>query len=214
MSSELTLSNADEIQKFEPIKEIIAQIIFDCKNIVINSPESHDIAKDKAKIAKKTLERINDMRKQLVQPYNDKVKDVNGYAKDLTSSLNAEYSLLRNKILGYEKELNRLAEIEATRIAEEKRKIMQVMQEKEADGEQLSGEDVAKLIKIQEDELKVPAPLHKSTRVEWTFDVIDKTKVPLLYLTVDEKKVKDDIKRGIANIPGLHIYQKETLVLK
>jgi hypothetical protein len=46
----------------------------------------------------------------------------------------------------------------------------------------------------------------------WTFEVIDEKKIPRSYLTLDEKKVNDDIqKEGIREIPGLRIFQKENI---
>ena len=42
----------------------------------------------------------------------------------------------------------------------------------------------------------------------WEFEIEDINKVPREYLTLDEKKVKDDLKMGIRNIPGLKIYEK------
>ncbi len=44
------------------------------------------------------------------------------------------------------------------------------------------------------------------TKTEKTFRIIDISKVPAKYLTVDEKAVERDLKLGVGTIEGLDIY--------
>lgn len=52
------------------------------------------------------------------------------------------------------------------------------------------------------------------TKMEKRFRVVDLEKVPSKYLMLDEDKVKRDIKLGIAEIPGLEIYEEKTTQIK
>ena len=48
----------------------------------------------------------------------------------------------------------------------------------------------------------------------WEFEIEDFSKIPREYLTLDEKKVKDKIKKGIREISGLRIYEKNNLTMR
>jgi len=52
------------------------------------------------------------------------------------------------------------------------------------------------------------------TRKFWTYDVEDTTKVPMEFLCVDNEAVDSAIKKGMRNIPGLTIYEKEETNLR
>lgn len=49
------------------------------------------------------------------------------------------------------------------------------------------------------------------TQKHWTFEVVDITKVPVLYLDVDTAVVRAAIRDGERDIPGLRIYQEESV---
>lgn len=48
----------------------------------------------------------------------------------------------------------------------------------------------------------------------WTFELEDLSKVPQEFLTLDEKKVKEKIKKGIREIPGLKIFEKTNVTMR
>ncbi len=52
------------------------------------------------------------------------------------------------------------------------------------------------------------------TKTEKKFKVVDISKVPLKYLTIDEKSIAQDIKLGISEIPGLEIFEETTTQLR
>lgn len=54
------------------------------------------------------------------------------------------------------------------------------------------------------------------TRKQWTFDeeVVDLASVPREFLKLDEVKVREAIASGIREIPGLKIYEKETIITR
>lgn len=52
------------------------------------------------------------------------------------------------------------------------------------------------------------------TQKKWDFTVDDSKSIPVEYLTLDEKKIKEAIANGVRNIPGVQIFQKEEIVMR
>lgn len=53
-----------------------------------------------------------------------------------------------------------------------------------------------------------------SVRMVWAFDIKDIAQIPSEYLILNEKAVREAIKAGVREIPGLKIYQKPTVAIK
>lgn len=51
-------------------------------------------------------------------------------------------------------------------------------------------------------------------KAEWDFAIEDFDKIPPSYLKVDEKKIKQAIKMGIREIPGIKIFEKNTVTMR
>lgn len=54
----------------------------------------------------------------------------------------------------------------------------------------------------------------KGLTKRWTFEVQDANQVPREYLTVDEKKIREAVQAGARTIPGVRIYQSESIALR
>jgi hypothetical protein len=54
----------------------------------------------------------------------------------------------------------------------------------------------------------------KGVTKRWAFEIMDETKVPHEYLTVDEKKIRKAIAAGTRNISGVRIFQQESLTIR
>lgn len=52
------------------------------------------------------------------------------------------------------------------------------------------------------------------TQKKWDFTVDDSKAIPVEYLTLDDKKIKEAIANGVRNIPGVQIFQKEEIVMR
>jgi hypothetical protein len=64
-----------------------------------------------------------------------------------------------------------------------------------------------------------PAPLKSasggvSTRKVWTFEITDEAAVPRDYLVVDETKIRQAMRDGAREIPGVRIYQDDQLAVR
>ncbi|TET23384.1 MAG: hypothetical protein E3J78_02315 [Candidatus Cloacimonadota bacterium] len=51
------------------------------------------------------------------------------------------------------------------------------------------------------------------TRKVWKFEITDPTRVPREYMTINEAKIRNVVRSGIREIPGVRIYQEEIMVV-
>lgn len=72
-------------------------------------------------------------------------------------------------------------------------------------------EPILKADKILRD--KVLAYGKGKIRRSWDFEIINEAEVPDLYWSIDEKKIKAIIQAGATDIPGIRIFQKESLIV-
>jgi len=137
-------------------------------------------------------------RKELIEPFRTEVARINDKAKDLSEPLDNAINVANAKVNAYQHQL-----AEAKRLEEEKLR------------------EAASLFDA-EDEVFV-TPLEKVirgdgaiaiTKTEKRFKVTDLSKVPLKYLTINEKIVEQDIKLGINEIPGLEIWEETSTQLR
>ena len=153
--------------------------------------------------AKKKLE---DQRVFLVKPLNDHVKDINGAFKEWVRPLDTADIVVRRKMLEFQQKLYQEAEAlraEAQRLEDER---------------QALGEELLDLLPV------VTAPVaprlikgasgSTSVRKTWTFEVTDDTLVPREYLVVDEGVISLAVRKGTRDIPGVRIFQQESLAVR
>lgn len=164
-----------------------------------------------AKMAVAVIERCSKRRKTLdeartaaVKPLNDQVKEINGRFQPEIKRLKAAEDTLKGRVLAYQREVRRRAE-EAARKAREE----QMRQEAEARKNARPAPppppppDPAAATKAALSGLK--------TRKTWTFQVEDLSQVPVGYLQLNETAVRQAIREGAREIPGLRIFEDETV---
>lgn len=49
---------------------------------------------------------------------------------------------------------------------------------------------------------------------EWSFEIKDLESVPRKYMTVDYKKIEEDVKKGIRNLQGISIFQAPSITFR
>jgi hypothetical protein len=209
----------EAISKFDAARTAIAELTQQCNNIVIVDTESLQIATSLAKNGKRIEDLIENKRKEITAPILDEKKQIDDHAKSLIADLNKSVSTVRTQILNYEKKQRQIAEearlalLEKQRLLEEELRNSVVNESEEdlsAKSQQLSA------MKEKSAEL-MQAPASKTgTTISkiWTFDIIDENLVPVQYMSIDEKKIKEAIRKDVREIPGVKIYQKENLMLR
>lgn len=169
-------------------------------------------------------------RVRLVRPLNDHVKLVNDAFKRVLRPVDEADRALRDKVLAYNREQQRLAaqkaaEAEALRFQSAAR--LQEAEKAEAKGEtgvaeQLltgavaseQGAKAAQAEAVLPSRHVVTGAGSSTVRKEWTFTVTDRAQVPREYLILDERRVREAIRGGVRVIPGLDIFQEEKLAVR
>jgi hypothetical protein len=171
--------------------------------------------------SKKSFE---DRRTGIVKPLNDDVKKVNDAFKKIEAPLDTATKVLKDKVINYRQEQEKkrqaeLARVERDRkVAEDRQKELEAARLQELLTTGVIPEKITPVQPVAPVELppeiptKVNASLGSSTvRKVWDFEIVDPALVPRLYLTVEEKLIREAIKAGVREITGVRIFQKDQL---
>lgn len=207
------------IAEFQTVQKQIAEFSSKIKDIVVSNEDSLTIAEELAKQGRRLTNTIDDRRKEMTKPYLDTKKEIDTFAKQLTSNLEEATSKLRSQILNFKREQEKKKQAELKRLEEEQRKREEEERKKQEQIEEETGVKIEnsntaieKEYIEKQKELNQSAP--KGMRKVWTFKVTDEEKIPREFLTIDESKIKQAIKNGARKIAGLNVFQKEQLHLR
>lgn len=219
-----------EITKFNKAQELINNITNKCNNIIVNSKNSLETAKDIAKEGQKIKKMIETKRKEVTAPLLTRKKEIDDYAKKLTRDLDNGVKSLREQILKFELELERQRQEQLRQLELEKKKLEEEKRIKEeaerklseqnfdnasiVDQPSLESEPVVSELEISFKEKELKSDKSTNIRQTWTYEIIDDTQIPRDYLLPDDKKIKAAIALGKRDIPGIKIYQESHLVLR
>jgi hypothetical protein len=157
-------------------------------------------------IIKSQYKQTDAMRQAFVRPLNEHVSNINAFFKEITRPLNEAEVFIKNKVLHYRKEQEKI------RLKEEQR--LEAIRRKEQ--ERLNR--AAEKNKVEAPVLKAPAmpvakkSVGKSTfKKVWAFRVVNPQKVPRDYLVIDEWSIRQAIRSGVREIEGVEIFQDEIM---
>jgi hypothetical protein len=208
------------------IKGSIESIHDKINSLVVDSEESLGLASDILKQVKDQEKLVDKREKEFTAPLNDTLKKIRDVFRPQKTALESLKRMIeQEKILPYHREL-----------AEKRRLEEEVIRKALAD--KLRAEQEAKMavaskfedellleqaVKIDEKIEKIESKSIKTGPVKsefstlsvskkWVFEIEDATQVPLRYLSPDEKKIKAAVDSGLRDIPGVKIYEKETVI--
>lgn len=176
--------------------------------------------------AKKALE---ERKAFFVKPLKDHVKRIEAlYTKPLKQLASADEQL-RAKVLDYRKAEQAKVDAERRRreeeLAEAQRKAEEAQRKAEKSNRKATAAKAeAATDAVNEAALAVLATptqarvIHTeigqvATRKVWDFEVVDKALVPDQYWELDERAIRMAVTSGLRNIPGVRIFQKESLTV-
>lgn len=194
------------IQEVKQDKDIIViqsktkEIVQKAHSLAICDEGSQKLGTDILSFVKKAYRNLETKRKVFTQPILDAKKNIDDEFKAMTIPLKEAEQVIKEKLLSYHQELRQKAEEEAKEKAKK-------------------NEEVAKKLNLPKVETKpeeVPNQAKGTIgtsyiQKRWTFELTDKEEVPREYLMLDNVSINNAIKAGVREIPGLRIYQKETI---
>lgn len=227
-----------DLEKFDKLNaelKIFVSPVFDLK---VTDDETGRLALDAGSQIKGFQKRVEQLRKDLVGPLNDRVKEINAHAKRVMAPLEQAEAHIKKELMARERELARIREDEFQKAeAERKRKeaeAAELAKQKAHEAEAMAmfgaGEE-AEIVKVeaevaQERGLEEAAKDHKATvrsidsmkisgaRKTWTFKFVDATQLPREYLVPDPTLIRAAIRNGVRAIPGLEIFEETSIALR
>lgn len=199
--------------------------------LVIASDEQDAAATSMLGIAAAIDRAAESKRVGLVKPLNDRVKAINDFFRRELSPFAEVVPVLKQRALGWRREKAR-RQAEADARAERERLAAEALAAEALKAEQagqravaaqlldqaVSAETTASAAAVEAAEpirRHVVTPMGASTvQKRWTFKVTNLAEVPREYLVLDEKAVREAIRQGARQVPGLEIYQDETLAVR
>lgn len=174
---------------------------------IIESIEDVKAATDDLSIIAKLKKALEEKRKEYIGPINEHLKTVNGVFKSFVEPLSQADSITREKVLAYR------AQQESIRVEQERINQLR-MQAAEAEMK-LKGE-------LSEPLGLVEVAPNAATRYQTDsgtlgtakikkWEVTDITLVPIEYLVVDTVKIGKVVRAGIPGIPGIRIWEEDSL---
>lgn len=237
------------LAQFDQLKANITLKVTPALSLKVSDTESQHNALAAGREIKDFAKRIEETRKALVKPLNEQVKAINDYAKTLSEPIDKVEAHIKKELVAFEKELEKVRaeaarnaekerkekEAEAARIAEEKRQEAE-MKSMFSEPEEAQREEI--VAKVEEERVQAEiAQEHKAVvrgiaankvsgiRKTWTFKITDESLVPRQFLSVDEKKIRAQIKEAIEegwigkegedyNYPGIEFFQETSMALR
>jgi hypothetical protein len=177
---------------------------------VIDSDEANEKAASLLSMIKGAFNKAEEERRALTDPLNAVIKNLNKRYKDtLTGPLATAEAVIKSKITEYLQRKRAEAEAAAAALREKAERARS-----EGRKEALINQAEAALVAGSERTVRGIYGGTASLRKRWVFDVAELDVVPREFLMVDGDKVRDAIKNGVRDIPGIKIYQEETVAAR
>lgn len=183
------------------------ELLGKARAITVDGEGTLRLATEGLVVIKDALTQSEEKRKFFVKPLNDHTKAINGLFHRITDPLNEADRILRSKVLAYRAEIERAAAAERAQLQD------QAVAAADAGDAVTSSALVAQAdaVVTPEKTLDAGGLATVGTAKTWVFEVKDPMAVPREYLIVNESKVRQAVKSGIREIPGVLIFEKETL---
>ena len=192
----------NEELELQSIKKEISPMVTEAGSYVVNTEEDVEVASAFLRKVKDMQKVVEDKRLTFTKPLNESLKNINSTFKEMKEPLEEALSIVTAKILTWKRAEN--IRIEAEQAAYRK------IQEAEAELNRLQNKPV-----VVEEPIVIAPVVNRignmQTVKRWTFEVVDFAKVPDDLKLINSTAVNSIIRESIRAVPGLKIYQEESL---
>lgn len=157
--------------------------------------------------------KLNEGRLADTLPHRNYVATVNDWFKKVTDPIDKMVRDLDPKLVAYSRKMREAQQAEQRRL-EKERAEAQAKAEKEAQATGVPASPPPPVIPpaTAEPEDRVLSSAGTShVRKRWTFEVLDESLIPREYFVLDRVKAQAAVDRGVRVIPGLVVYEKESM---
>lgn len=222
-----------ELKVFDPVLHEIAEFVSSGALIKVDSIETCGKAMISAKQVKLLEKAVEDRRKEIVGPLNERVKAVNAYAKSLLDPLHKAESKLKTEMISWEKKLEFERVAEARKIDDERKKKEAELIAKQAEEMRKASLSEAfgtpavvpseasfarESFEVQKSfavaERANEANKVSGTQKAWVFKIINEDIVPKEFKVINAPMIRMAIKNGERSIPGVEIYEEVRMSIR
>lgn len=205
------------------IRDRALKLVTAAERFTIINRDDAGHAVDLCAMVKAATKKAEAERDVLVRPLNAQVKEINGRFKPIVEPLQAAARTLEARIYRFHLDEKRKAEVEEARLRRDAaERALQEAVKAEAAGDQ------ARVEAVLDDAADAPLPVIPvpiqtrgdygalaSTTKRWTFEITGPLHlIPDVYLLINVPAVNAAIRAGIREIPGLRIFQTESITVR
>lgn len=195
------------------IKGQIEQLSREGTALVITDNESFAYAGEFARKIKQAQKQVDDTRKGMTRPLDESKKKIMDLFRPVEDRIAELERSVKGSMLVYQTEVDRKIRIERE---EQAKKDAEELAQRMKDAE-FFGETSVDIEPSKPETMPVnvaPVASGVSTKMVWTFEIIDESTLPREMLSVDTKKIKAAVDFGMRDVPGLRIYQQPIISVR
>jgi len=223
MNTALKLQSDEEQKLVSHANELISM----ADRCVIFTDQDNEKASDLVKFIKTAFKKSEDDRKSITDPLNAVIKNINARYKQFTDPLANAETKVKTLMLAYSQEKRR-KQAEEERIAreQEQARLLALAEAEEAKGDVLAAETaIEQAVEVEQAPTQVQTPATvrgdfgstSSVKKTWTFEVTDIKALananPALVIE-NSVAIREQIRQGVREIPGVKIYEKESIAVR
>lgn len=185
-------------REVQVLEENAKPIAAEAQAIEIKTTEDVESASQFLKKISDNLKVIESKRLEFTAPLNQSLKSINDTFKRVKEPLMKAKEEVSSKILTWRR-------AEQERIAKEEQRRQAIQKAHEAQGHNVNAP-----VTMARPENTIG---NTQVRKVWTFEITDFSQVPDSYKGIDRVAVNNAIRAGVREVPGLKIYQEETMAI-
>jgi hypothetical protein len=193
------------------IKNQIEALSNEGKALVITDNASYGVAGEFLKKIKQAQKNVDDTRKGMTRPIDEAKSKIMDLFRPVEARIKDIEASVKRSLLEYQRIVDEKIRLE--REAQDKKDAEELAQ-KQKDAEFFGDNEPIEIepSKIEDMPVNVaPVVSGISTKLVWTYNIIDENKIPREFCSPDPKKISGAISFGVREVEGLRIYQEKII---
>ncbi len=195
-------------QQIEEVEQKISEAEFDVQQLVVEDESSEQKASELLGVLVAKKKRVEAERVHMKSPVLEQGKRIDAFFNQFKDKIILIEKGLRRKLSDYKME-----QLRESREAEAERLKIARQEVKDAEEENREVKNIQLPTVPDKPKAIVTSAGKIANKTVWKFEIIEEKKVPKKYMSVDEKKLREAVKKGEREIAGLRIYEDISLMV-
>lgn len=219
MNAEVIPHSVDD-PRVKPVAERVDSLVESVDTFAVANADDYAAGAEVLKTIKGLASDVEAQRKKITAPLDQAKKEVMDLFRPFTNALTDAEGKIKRRLIGWKSEQDRIAREEQRKADERARKERERLEVQARAAAEAGRAERAETLR-QRAEVVVSAPPTTvapkvsgiSERTAWKFEIVDASKVPDKYKTIDEKKIGGVVRalKGDTDIPGIRVYEEAVL---